>query len=140
MSDPEAGPCGPDAAAPDPDVRPAGPDAGRPRTPRLTLLYREGCHLCEEMEALLGELLEPGAVEIERLDVDEHPALLAEHHVRVPVLALDGVELCHHFLDLEAVRAALAGYNRPAGPSRPRQPEPSTVPPSTPPGAPSSSR
>ena len=121
-----------------------GPAPGeRPRgaVPRLTLLYREGCHLCEEMEALLAELLEPGSCEIERLDVDEHPALLAEHHVRVPVLALDGIELCHHFLDLEAVRAALAGYNRPAGPSRPRHPDPE--PPAaahrTPPGAPSSS-
>ena len=95
--------------------------------PRLTLLYREGCHLCEEMESLLFELLEPGSFGLRRIDIDEHPALLAEHHVRVPVLSLavpgdggggEAVELCHHFLDLAAVRAALAGYNRPAGPSR----------------------
>ncbi len=98
-----------------------------PARPVLTLLHREGCHLCEEMEGLLHELLEPGSFELRRTDIDEHPALLAEHHVRVPVLFLGDVpatgavserpatELCHHFLDLEAVRAALAGYTSPAG-------------------------
>ena len=114
------------------------PQAGRGgpgAPPRLVLLYREGCHLCAEMQALLFELLEPGSFELERLDVDEHPRLLAEHHVRVPVLSLAGagpdgadVELCHHFLDLAAVRSALAGYNRPAGPSRARRPGPPPAP------------
>ena len=87
--------------------------AGGP--PRLTLLGREGCHLCEEMEGLLGELFAAGAFRLERVDIDhERPDLLAEHHVRVPVLFLEGRELCHHFLDARAVSDALAGYNRPA--------------------------
>lgn len=103
--------------------------------PLLELLYREGCHLCEDMESLLHELLEPGSFALRRIDIDEHPALRAEHHVRVPVLRLvfpdaarepDGAggttELCHHFLDLATVRQALAGYNPPAGPSRARRP------------------
>ena len=98
-------------------VRPHVPGAEARRTvsadgsdrPRLTLLYREGCHLCEEMEALLHELLPAQSFALERIDIDEHPALLARHHVRVPVLSLGGAELCHHFLDLAAVSSALAG-------------------------------
>ena len=82
--------------------------------PRLTLLGREGCHLCEDMERLLAELFEPGAFELEVVDVDDVPALRALHHERVPVLSLDGRELCHHFLDARAVSEALASYNRPA--------------------------
>ena len=108
-----------------PDDRPGPP-------PRLVLLHREGCHLCEDMEALLVELLEPGSFVLTRVDVDERPELLAEHHARVPVLSIEtggeSVELCHHFLDLAAVRSALAGYNRPAGPSRARRPGPPPAP------------
>lgn len=87
------------------------------QTPTLTLLGREGCHLCEDMERLLGELLPPGSHHLNRVDIDEHPALRAVHHVRVPVLLLGDDELCHHFLDLQAVREALAGYTCPASPS-----------------------
>jgi len=32
-----------------------------PVTPELTLLLREGCHLCEDMEQQLAELLPPGS-------------------------------------------------------------------------------
>ena len=107
-----------------PGARPQGP----PGPPRLVLLYREGCHLCEDMESLLVELLEPGSFALTRIDVDEDAELLAEHHARVPVLSLEtaggSVELCHHFLDLAAVRSALAGYNRSAGPSPARRPVP----------------
>jgi len=82
-----------------------------PVTPELTLLLREGCHLCEDMEQQLAELLPPGSHSLRRVDIDEHPALLARHNERVPVLVLADKELCHHFLDLQAVREGLASYN-----------------------------
>ncbi len=78
--------------------------------PVLTLLYREGCHLCEDMEQQLAELLPAGAFSLHRVDIDEHPELRAQHNARVPVLLLAGNELCHHFLDLQAVREGLASY------------------------------
>ncbi len=95
--------------------------------PELVLYYREGCHLCEDMEQLLGELFEPGSFHLTRIDIDEHPSLREAYNVRVPVLSLvqeqtsgalasyplgNQLELCEHFLDLEAVRDALASYNR----------------------------
>lgn len=78
--------------------------------PVLTLLYREGCHLCEDMQQQLTELLPAGAYRLHRIDIDERPELRQQHHTRVPVLLLGSDELCHHFLDLKAVQEGLAGY------------------------------
>lgn len=78
----------------------------------LTLHYREGCHLCEDMEQQLYELLEAGSFTLKRIDIDEDPELRKAYNVRVPVLSCNEVDLCEHFLDLEAVTEALASYNR----------------------------
>jgi len=79
--------------------------------PELTLYYRQGCHLCEDLEQQLGELLAPGSHRLKRVDIDEDEILKQAYNVRVPVLSCDNVELCEHFLDLEAVKHALASYN-----------------------------
>ena len=89
----------------------AGAEPPPARTPRLTLLEREGCHLCEDMAAQLDELFAPGSFALERIDIDTDPALRARYDHDVPVL-LDGTtELCRHFLDALAVTTCLAGYN-----------------------------
>lgn len=79
--------------------------------PQLTLYYREGCHLCEDMEQQLHELLEPGSFTLVRIDIDADPALRDAYNVRVPVLSCDQMDVCEHFLDLQGVKEALAGYN-----------------------------
>ena len=76
----------------------------------LTLYYRDGCHLCEDLEQQLSELLEPGSYWLEKIDIDENENLKQAYNVRVPVLCCDGVEVCEHFLDLEALRTAMAGF------------------------------
>jgi len=40
------------------------------QVPLLTLYYREGCHLCEDMEGLLHELLPSGSFRLDRVDID----------------------------------------------------------------------
>lgn len=82
--------------------------------PQLTLHYREGCHLCEDMEQQLHELLEPGSFTLIRIDIDEDSLLKEAYNVRVPVLSCDQIDVCEHFLDLQAVKEALAGYNTPS--------------------------
>ncbi len=79
----------------------------------LTLYWREGCHLCEDMEQTLSELVDPARYRLQRIDIDRNEALRARYNEDVPVLCLDGEELCRHFLDLTAVEAALASYNTP---------------------------
>jgi thioredoxin reductase (NADPH) len=76
--------------------------------PRLTLLSREYCHLCEEMLAALRQLQGRYDFEVVVVDVDRDPALEEKWGDKVPVL-LDGErELCHYHLDLEVVDARLA--------------------------------
>ena len=74
----------------------------------MTVLLREYCHLCEEMLAGLRQFQGRYAFDIEVVDVDRHPRLEEKWGEKVPVL-LDGErELCHHFLDIEAVDARLS--------------------------------
>jgi hypothetical protein len=85
--------------------------------PRLTLLVRAYCHLCDEMrEALLPLARERGAA-IAEIDIDADPALESRYGDRVPVLLLGapdgGRELSHYVLDAARVRAALEGATRP---------------------------
>jgi len=76
--------------------------------PRLTLLSREYCHLCEEMLAALRQFQGRYDFEVVVVDVDGDPALEQKWGDKVPVL-LDGErELCHYYLDVEVVDARLA--------------------------------
>ena len=76
--------------------------------PRLTLLSREYCHLCEEMLAALRLFQGRYDFEVDVVDVDRDPALEEKWGDKVPVL-LDGErELCRYHLDYEVVDARLA--------------------------------
>lgn len=82
----------------------------------LTLYYREGCHLCEDLELQLPELLEPASYRLEKIDIDENENLKQAYNVRVPVLCCDGIEVCEHFLDLEALLRAMASSSDSSAP------------------------
>lgn len=56
------------------------------------------------MERALAPLIAEDAVELEVVDVDSDLELEAQYNEWVPVLLHDGVELCHHFLDVAKVR------------------------------------
>jgi hypothetical protein len=74
-------------------VTPAAP-------PRLTLLTREECGLCEEFLAdLVAYGRERDLPPVELLDVDSDTELRRRHGLHVPVLMLDGVRVCAHRLD-----------------------------------------
>ena len=44
------------------------------------------------------------------VDVDRDPELVRLYDSRVPVLCEGEVEICHYFLDNEALKAALSGF------------------------------
>jgi thiol-disulfide isomerase/thioredoxin len=83
-------------------------------TVRFTLYSRSYCHLCEDMLSALHALQDAALpFEVEVVDVDADPALVARFDELVPVLFgdLDQPELCHYFLDEAAVRRYLAMAN-----------------------------
>lgn len=74
----------------------------------ITVLSRPGCHLCEEAIAELEPLAEQAGARIEVVDIERDDDLHRAHLERIPVVLVDGTELCHHFVDAPRVRAALA--------------------------------
>ncbi|MBF8223807.1 glutaredoxin family protein [Halomonas sp. 328] len=64
---------------------------------QLRLYTTLGCHLCEELEALLVTLC-PVEYTLERVEISEDETLVARYGVRIPVLvAEDGEELNRGF-------------------------------------------
>jgi hypothetical protein len=79
--------------------------------PQFTLYSRSYCHLCDDMLAALRAMEGAGKFSVDVIDVDADPALVARFDELVPVLFgadLAAPELCHYFLDHDAVRAYLA--------------------------------
>ncbi|HLQ09231.1 MAG TPA: glutaredoxin family protein [Steroidobacteraceae bacterium] len=84
--------------------------------PRLTLVQRHDCALCDEMLAQLQALGRTVALPpLELLDVDSDPQLRRRHGLEVPVLLLDGTVVCRHRLD----RGELERLLRPGRDARP---------------------
>ena len=76
--------------------------------PRLTVLSRAYCHLCDELIAALKQYQGRYSFEIEVIDVDSSPRLEEKWGDKVPVV-LDGqIEVCRYHLDADAVDARLA--------------------------------
>lgn len=73
-----------------------------PAGPRLTLITRTGCHLCEVAEEAIARVAATAGVGWTSVDVDSDPALQREYGDRVPVTLLDGKE--HGFWRVEEDR------------------------------------
>ena len=78
-------------------------------TRRLTLYWRNGCHLCEEMGRELTLRREALGVELEAVEISADPELEARYGHKVPVLCEGDEEICHYFLDEEALARHLDG-------------------------------
>ena len=74
---------------------------------RITVYSKPECHLCEDALAVLRRLQGELSFEIEELDIERDEALLRAYFERIPVIALDGEELCEYFVDEPLVRERL---------------------------------
>ena len=75
---------------------------------RLTLYGRPGCHLCDDARAILDRVGEPYLL----VDIEQDDDLLKKYLERIPVVALDGVEVFEFFVDEKSLRAQLSrGYS-----------------------------
>lgn len=77
---------------------------------QLTLVSRDYCHLCHDMEVALVPLAAEFGFSVDVLDVDADPDLEARYDELVPVLLHDGIELCHYFLDVAKVSDYLGKF------------------------------
>jgi len=75
--------------------------------PRLRLMTRTGCHLCEVAAETLDRIAAEAGLRPEAVDVDADPELQAEFGDRVPVVLLDGREHSYFTVDVERLRKDL---------------------------------
>jgi glutaredoxin len=73
----------------------------------ITVYSRPDCHLCEEAMAALQGLQEELDFDLQERDIDGDEALQRAYFERIPVVALDGEELFHYFVDEPLLRERL---------------------------------
>jgi glutaredoxin len=67
--------------------------------PSVVLYGREGCCLCAEARELLLEVQARCPFELEERDIEADDDLLRAYLERIPVVAIDGVEIFELFVD-----------------------------------------
>ena len=73
----------------------------------ITVYTRQGCHLCDDAIGVVRRVAR-GRAEIALVDIDADPNLTERYTVRVPVVAVDGVEIAEYQVVPEQLEAALA--------------------------------
>jgi glutaredoxin len=67
---------------------------------KITVMSKPGCHLCDEAIQIIQKVV--GAhipVIIEEIDITQDQELLEKYHDDIPVILIDGIEHCRHFVD-----------------------------------------
>ncbi|ULJ62321.1 glutaredoxin family protein [Wielerella bovis] len=70
----------------------------------LTLMFREYCSLCHQMRDALQPLQAELGFGVAIVAIDDFPDLEEKYNELVPVLLHGDTEICHYFLDEQALR------------------------------------
>jgi hypothetical protein len=77
--------------------------------PRITLIGRPGCHLCESAREVVQRVAADTATGWTELSVDGDADLAQRYGELVPVVLVDGSQHCCYQVDEQRLRDALAG-------------------------------
>ena len=87
----------------------------------VTIYSRPGCHLCDEMKAVVHRVVHAidAPVGVEEIDISTDPALEARYGPEIPVLLIDGRKTAKYRVTEEAMtrllRERLGEAGRPGG-------------------------
>jgi glutaredoxin len=73
----------------------------------VTLYSKPGCHLCEDVRALLDELAPERGFDVHEVDIRSDPALFERYRYEIPVVLRDGVEVARGRIEEKQLIAAL---------------------------------
>jgi glutaredoxin len=79
--------------------------------PRVLLLGRPGCHLCDDARAVVARVCADLGVGWEERDITADPALLEKYWEQIPVTLVDGAQHDFWRVDERRLRDALAGVD-----------------------------
>jgi len=78
----------------------------------LTLYSRPGCHLCDDMKAVVQRVMQsspPNRISIEEVDISTDPDLESRYGVEIPVLLVNGTKAAKYRVTEDQLRRILAG-------------------------------
>ena len=87
----------------------------------LTLYSRPGCHLCDDMKAIVERVACEVPVVVQEIDISTDPSLEATYGLDIPVLMVDGRKAAKYRIREEELLAILRGRGGEGGPGRPAQ-------------------
>ncbi len=86
---------------------PVGDESSAEQDARVVVYSRSGCHLCDQAEAIVGEICAEAQVGWRRIDIDDDPDLVRRFTEQVPVTFVDGAQHDFWRVDPARLRAAL---------------------------------
>jgi glutaredoxin len=75
----------------------------------VTIYSRPGCHLCDDMKAVVHDVARTIPLSIQEIDISNDPALEAEFGLEIPVLFVAGKKAAKYRVGEEELRRILAG-------------------------------
>ena len=75
----------------------------------LTLYSRPGCHLCDEMKAVVKRVAQSVPLQLEEIDISTSRELEDRYGLEIPVLLVEGKKAAKYRLREEELRRILAG-------------------------------
>lgn len=79
---------------------------------QVVLLTRPGCHLCDQMKAVLDRAMRGLSLEVREVDISKDPSLEERHGMDIPVLFIDGEKAFEHRVSELELRERLELANR----------------------------
>jgi hypothetical protein len=80
-----------------------------PTEPRITLIGKPGCHLCDDARTVIERVAAELGVGWEERSILDNPRLHAQYWEQIPVTLVDGRQHDFWRVDEGRLRAALAG-------------------------------
>jgi Glutaredoxin-like domain (DUF836) len=77
--------------------------------PRITLIAKPGCHLCEAAREVIARVADDTGAGWRELSILDDPALAEQYWEQIPVTLVDGEQHDYWRVDEARLRAALSG-------------------------------
>lgn len=86
--------------------------AATARDPRVTLIGKPGCHLCDDAREVVATVCRETGDSYSELSIEDDPALYDEYWERIPVILVDGRPHDFWRVDPHRLRTALGTPSR----------------------------
>ena len=75
----------------------------------LQLYSRPGCHLCDDMKAIVARVAREVPLTLQEIDISTDPELEARYGPEIPVLEIEGKKAAKYRISEDELRRMLAG-------------------------------